>query len=73
MTKVTVLEVGMTCGGCSGAVTRILNKVEGVSDVKCDLETKKVDVTHDDSLDAATILSYLEKWSEASGKYVKLA
>jgi copper chaperone CopZ len=29
MTKVVNLQVGMTCGGCAGAVTRILNKIEG--------------------------------------------
>ena len=27
-------KVGMTCEGCSAAVTRILKKVEGVTDVE---------------------------------------
>ena len=33
MSKTVVFEVGMTCGGCSAAVTRILKKVEG--EIKC--------------------------------------
>lgn len=30
MTKSVLFDVGMTCGGCSAAVTRILKKVEGM-------------------------------------------
>lgn len=30
MTKIVNLNVAMTCGGCAGAVTRILNKIEGI-------------------------------------------
>ena len=45
----------------------------GVTDVKCDLETKKVDVTHDDSVDKQVIVDSLSKWSESSGKSVQLA
>ena len=29
MTKKVSFKVGMTCGGCKGAVTRILSKIEG--------------------------------------------
>jgi copper chaperone CopZ len=29
MTKIVTFKIGMTCSGCEGAVTRILNKVEG--------------------------------------------
>ena len=32
----------MSCGGCSGAVERILKKLEGVEDFSVDLETQKV-------------------------------
>jgi len=41
---VTKFEVGMTCGGCAGAVSRILNKIEGVQDVQTDVEAKAVHV-----------------------------
>jgi copper chaperone len=34
----------MSCGGCSGAVERILNKAEGVESFDIDLEAKKVTV-----------------------------
>ena len=27
----------MTCGGCSGAITRLLSKLDGVTEVKCDI------------------------------------
>ena len=45
----------------------------GVTDVKCDLETKKVDVTHEDSVSSQVIVESLSKWSESSGKSVKLS
>jgi copper chaperone CopZ len=44
MSVVHVLNVGMTCEGCSGAVTRILGKVPGVQDVECNLDAKTVKV-----------------------------
>ena len=31
MTKTVSFKVGMTCGGCKGAVTRILTKIEGTA------------------------------------------
>ncbi|KAJ6630837.1 copper chaperone taha [Mycena sp. CBHHK59/15] len=40
-------DVKMTCSGCSGAVTRVLEKArpEGVSDFTVNLETQEVLVT----------------------------
>jgi copper chaperone len=35
-------DVKMTCGGCSGAVTRVLSKCEGVESFDVSLETQKV-------------------------------
>eukprot|EP00553_Chaetoceros_curvisetus_P007161 CAMPEP_0204612850 /NCGR_PEP_ID=MMETSP0717-20131115/902_1 /ASSEMBLY_ACC=CAM_ASM_000666 /TAXON_ID=230516 /ORGANISM="Chaetoceros curvisetus" /LENGTH=74 /DNA_ID=CAMNT_0051625079 /DNA_START=11 /DNA_END=235 /DNA_ORIENTATION=- len=69
------LEVGMTCGGCSGAVERILSKVDGVSNVACDIEAKSVVVTasDDSGVTAEQLVAKLQKWSDASGKYVKVA
>ncbi|KAI8917680.1 heavy metal-associated domain-containing protein [Powellomyces hirtus] len=37
-------KVGMSCGGCSGAVTRILSKTDGVSSFDVSLETQTVTV-----------------------------
>lgn len=70
--KVVEFNVGMTCGGCSGAVTRILGKIEGVEDVAADLETKKVKVTCADELSDDTLLQALLTWSKSSGKSVEL-
>jgi len=38
----TVFEVGMTCDGCSAAIKRILNKIEGITEVDADVEAKTV-------------------------------
>jgi len=69
----TKFEVGMTCGGCQGAVTRILKKLDGVESVDANLETKLVTISYDDSkVSPATMDEKLQKWSAASGKSVKL-
>eukprot|EP00554_Chaetoceros_debilis_P006523 CAMPEP_0194079100 /NCGR_PEP_ID=MMETSP0149-20130528/5339_1 /TAXON_ID=122233 /ORGANISM="Chaetoceros debilis, Strain MM31A-1" /LENGTH=71 /DNA_ID=CAMNT_0038760483 /DNA_START=81 /DNA_END=296 /DNA_ORIENTATION=+ len=70
MTEVK-LEVGMTCGGCSGAVERILNKMEGVSKVDANIEEKTVIVTAE-GVTAEEMVEKLSKWSAASGKYVRI-
>ena len=44
-----VFNAEMACGGCSGACTRILNKMEGVSSVNADLETQKITVEYTES------------------------
>ena len=72
MTKVVQFKVGMTCNGCSGAVTRILNKIDGVEKIDANVETKEVKVTCDDSVDEQVMLTALLKWSEASNKSVEL-
>eukprot|EP00127_Corallochytrium_limacisporum_P000952 Clim_evm36s33 gene=Clim_evmTU36s33 len=38
-------NVAMTCGGCSGAVERILKRLDGVDSYDIDLEGKTVKVT----------------------------
>ncbi|KAF8431046.1 hypothetical protein BGX38DRAFT_362183 [Terfezia claveryi] len=38
-------QVKMACGGCSGAVKRVLDKTEGVKDVDIDLKAQTVKVT----------------------------
>nr|CCA19506.1 conserved hypothetical protein [Albugo laibachii Nc14] len=68
--KVVEFKVGMTCGGCSSACTRILQKNEGVTDVKCDLDKKQILVTGNTKPDA--MLQALKNWSVASKKDVEL-
>ncbi|KAI0065365.1 heavy metal transport/detoxification protein [Artomyces pyxidatus] len=38
-------DVKMTCGGCSGAVERVLKKADGVTDYSVSLEKQEVLVT----------------------------
>ena len=59
----TKFHVGMTCSGCSDAVTRILSKIEGVESVKADLEAKTVTVQADPSVSPQLMLEKLEKVS----------
>ncbi|KAJ1128414.1 hypothetical protein NDU88_006793 [Pleurodeles waltl] len=56
--------VNMTCGGCSSAVTRVLNKLDGVA-FNIDLDNKTVCIESDHSVD--TLLDTLKK----TGKEVK--
>lgn len=70
--KEVQFNVGMTCGGCSGAVTRILSKIEGVEKVDANVETKKVIVTCTEAVDEQTLLDALMNWSQSSGKSVEL-
>ena len=72
MTKIVVFNVAMSCGGCSGAVTKILQKVDGVKDIDANLETKKVTISCDDHVDESILNERLQKWSSSSGKKVEL-
>ncbi|XP_076946769.1 uncharacterized protein LOC143618431 [Bidens hawaiensis] len=44
MSQTVVLKVAMSCGGCAGAVKRVLTNMEGVETFDIDLEQKKVTV-----------------------------
>ena len=59
--------------GCSGAVERILAKVDGVTNVETNVDAKSVIVTATDGVTAEELVEKLSKWSAASGKYVKIA
>ena len=62
----------MTCEGCAAAIKRILNKIEGVSDVKTDVSAKQVIVTASDDVSKDAMFEKLMKWSNASGKPVEM-
>jgi copper chaperone len=72
MVKTITFKIGMTCGGCSGAVKKILSKIEGVSEIDANLDTKLVAVTCEDSVDSAVMLAALNKWGSAANKSVEL-
>ncbi|XP_068702564.1 copper transport protein ATOX1-like [Montipora foliosa] len=52
-------QVEMTCEGCSGAVTRVLNKKGGIDNIKVDLEKQRVYVTS--ALSADELLETIKK------------
>ncbi|CEH17156.1 copper chaperone taha [Ceraceosorus bombacis] len=58
-------NVAMSCGGCSGAVTRVLSKLEGVSSFDVSLETQTVVVKGTAPYD--TVLEKIKK----TGKEVR--
>ena len=62
------LKVGMTCGGCSGAIERIFGKCEQITSTKCDVETGQVLVEGADGLD---LVEMLAKWSKSADKAVE--
>ncbi|XP_047316197.1 copper transport protein ATX1-like [Impatiens glandulifera] len=44
MSETVVLKVAMSCEGCSGAVKRVLGKMEGVESFDIDMKEQKVTV-----------------------------
>lgn len=49
MEKLTLKVGGMTCMGCVGSVTRVLQAVDGVSKVDVSLEKAQAEVSFDPS------------------------
>ncbi|KAJ9642582.1 Cytosolic copper metallochaperone [Coniosporium tulheliwenetii] len=60
-------NVAMSCGGCSGAVERVLKKLDGVKSFNVSLDTQTAEVVAADTLDYATVLEKIKK----TGKTVK--
>jgi len=54
-------NVTMTCGGCSGAVNRVLGKLEGVKSYDVSLDTQTATVQAEPSLDYETVLKTIKK------------
>ncbi|KAJ5490570.1 hypothetical protein LT330_008601 [Penicillium expansum] len=54
-------NVTMTCGGCSGAVERVLKKLEGVKTFDVSLETQTVNVTTEPTLSYDNVLEKIKK------------
>ncbi|EON68829.1 hypothetical protein W97_08087 [Coniosporium apollinis CBS 100218] len=60
-------NVAMSCGGCSGAVERVLKKLDGVKSFNVSLDTQTAEIVAADTLDYATVLEKIKK----TGKTVK--
>lgn len=69
-TQTFVFDVEMVCGGCSGAVTRILNKIDEVVSVDANLEAQTVTVQATPGLTQDDVLAKLQKWGKAANKAV---
>ncbi|CAG8023562.1 unnamed protein product [Penicillium salamii] len=54
-------NVTMTCGGCSGAVERVLKKLEGVKSFDVNLEAQTANITADPALSYDTVLATIKK------------
>ncbi|CAG8959995.1 hypothetical protein HYFRA_00012713 [Hymenoscyphus fraxineus] len=53
--------VAMSCGGCSGAVNRVLGKLEGVKSYEVSLETQTATVVAEPSLSYEKVLQTIQK------------
>ncbi|KAK7920755.1 hypothetical protein PG985_008777 [Apiospora marii] len=59
--------VHMTCGGCSGAIDRVLKKLDGVKSHEVSLDKQEAIVVAEPGLDYETVLRTIKK----TGKTVK--
>ncbi|KAI4086583.1 MAG: hypothetical protein LQ344_007446 [Seirophora lacunosa] len=61
----------MTCTGCSGAVDRVLKKMEGVNKYEVSLSAQTADVYADEGLAYETVLEKIKKTGKAVTKGVR--
>jgi len=54
-------NVSMSCGGCSGAVNRVLGKLEGVKSYDVSLDTQTATVVAAPELSYETVLKTIKK------------
>ena len=61
MTTTTLLVPGMTCGHCQGAVTDELSKINGVTNVDVDLDSKKVTIKSEADVEWQVIVDAVDE------------
>jgi len=54
-------NVSMSCSGCSGAVNRVLGKLDGVKSYDVSLDTQTATVIADSALPYETVLKTIKK------------
>ncbi|KAJ5432461.1 Metal homeostasis factor ATX1 [Penicillium daleae] len=54
-------NVTMTCGGCSGAVERVLKRLEGVKTFDVSLESQTANITTEPTVSYDTVLAAIKK------------
>ncbi|KAJ5112111.1 Metal homeostasis factor ATX1 [Penicillium argentinense] len=71
-------NVAMSCGGCSGAVERVLKKLEGVKSFDVNLESQTANITTEPTVSYDTVLATIKKTGktvnsgEADGKIMSV-
>jgi copper chaperone len=60
-------NVTMHCNGCTGAVERVLKKMDGVKTYNVSFDTQTAEVVTEESVDYSTVLEKIKK----TGKKVK--
>ena len=61
MTTTTFLVPGMTCGHCKSAVTDELSKINGVTHVDVDLDSKKVTIESESDVEWQVIVDAVDE------------
>jgi len=57
----TIKIEGMRCGHCSGAVTKALSEIDGITDVQVDLDKKEATYTETAPVDLETVKAAIKK------------
>lgn len=67
MNNTTVTAPEIACGGCAIAIKNALEKIDGVTEVNVDVETKKVSVEHDEMVSRLDIVEALDTAGFSAG------
>ncbi|KAK2805955.1 hypothetical protein FQN50_005970 [Emmonsiellopsis sp. PD_5] len=54
-------NVSMSCGGCSGAIERVLKKLDGVKSYEVSLDSQTATIIAEPSLEYDTVLTTIKK------------
>ncbi len=60
MKTTTVKTPDITCGGCAGSIKNALGKMEGIKNVKVDVNTKMVSIEHGEQISREQIEAKLD-------------
>ena len=58
--QTTITAPDIVCGGCSNAIKNALGRVEGISGVQVDVESKRVSVDHASTVSREEIVRVLD-------------
>lgn len=60
MTTVTLNVPDISCGHCKSSIEGAVSELPGVERVEVTIDTRTVDIAHDDSVELATIVGAIE-------------